>query len=539
MTIKFIDKNELIIGSSTIPEDVTFRFSDILRIGGGGDTPSWQDIVLTGNGSLTLTNAKANGLNYLKLFGACEQNGTPTPDTPVDIVSNNGVIKARHQSGLPLRYRRVSWLRSTKGITITGFKTKDTQNIKAKWMKVLNYSQYLYFSDTTSSGTTNTTAYLVAGATGMWRFDGAAKGIAFSNNVLYETVQNKNGVRANDEQVAEYKNVSSFTSSNDLTIFSNASFGSICLYSLQNEENGIKTLDIIPVQDVIDNTYGVYDLVNGIFYTNAEAEFLAGNTVDDPIEIYTDGTVETVEVTGRNLFDIATQTISQGAISSSNGANSTSNFRVRTDYLAVQPNTEYTVSADITGYTSGTSRGVFVLEYIADSGDYVENFVSGSGSGWKSPDGYTFTTGATTKAIRIVLAAGATIAISPSNINWVQLEHGDTATTYEPYYNGGSATAEMLLSVGDYKDVQNVTTGEVIRNCEAVYYDGTQTINNPYISTTGGLNVGSIIVHPKTTPTTESVTHQPLSIQAGTNIIEITQASIDNLPLEVSYKGTV
>ena len=77
MTIKFIDKSELIIGSATIPENVTFRFSDILKLGGGGSQPSWQDIIISGNTALTLVNAKANGLNYLKLFGGCEQSLLP------------------------------------------------------------------------------------------------------------------------------------------------------------------------------------------------------------------------------------------------------------------------------------------------------------------------------------------------------------------------------------------------------------------------------------------------------------------------------
>ena len=34
---------------------------------------------VNGFGSITLNNAKANSLQYLKLFGGCEQSGTPTP----------------------------------------------------------------------------------------------------------------------------------------------------------------------------------------------------------------------------------------------------------------------------------------------------------------------------------------------------------------------------------------------------------------------------------------------------------------------------
>jgi ABC-type proline/glycine betaine transport system substrate-binding protein len=39
--------------------------------------------------------------------------------------------------------------------------------------------------------------------------------------------------------------------------------------------------------------------------------------------------------------------------------------------------------------------------------------------------------------------------------------------------------------------------------------------------------------------TTETVTAQPMNIQAGTNIVQITQASMDGLELEVKYKAGV
>ena len=69
-----------------------FRFN-VNKINAGKSEPSWKDVILSGSGLLTLINAKANGLNYVKLFGKCEQSGTPQPDTPMDIWCNNGVLK--------------------------------------------------------------------------------------------------------------------------------------------------------------------------------------------------------------------------------------------------------------------------------------------------------------------------------------------------------------------------------------------------------------------------------------------------------------
>jgi hypothetical protein len=55
-----------------------------------------------------------------------------------------------------------------------------------------------------------------------------------------------------------------------------------------------------------------------------------------------------------------------------------------------------------------------------------------------------------------------------------QLEQGSTATDYEPYYDGGTATCEDLLSVGDYEDVQSIIDGVVTRNVGVKVLDGTE-----------------------------------------------------------------
>lgn len=47
---------------------------------------------VNGNNSIVLQSAIENGLNSVTLSGACEQNGVPSPSTPVDIVCNNGTL---------------------------------------------------------------------------------------------------------------------------------------------------------------------------------------------------------------------------------------------------------------------------------------------------------------------------------------------------------------------------------------------------------------------------------------------------------------
>ena len=91
-------------------ELVGLRLSTRLRIGKGAK-PSWIEVIISGVSPLALTNAV--GLNYVKALGKCEQDGTPSPNAPVDIVCNNGILKVRNKSGLPLGYQAVEYLQSS------------------------------------------------------------------------------------------------------------------------------------------------------------------------------------------------------------------------------------------------------------------------------------------------------------------------------------------------------------------------------------------------------------------------------------------
>jgi len=119
----------------------------------------------------------------------------------------------------------------------------------------------------------------------------------------------------------------------------------------------------------------------------------------------------------------------------------------------------------------------------------------------------------------------------------IQFEHGDNATSYQSYVPPQTASVENLLSVGDTKDEQDIISGDVTRRCAACVYDGTQPVGDSYISTTGGKDVGAIIVYPLASPVTESVTPQPLNTTEGTNVVDVT-AEVSPVALEVSYLST-
>lgn len=131
-------------------------------------------------------------------------------------------------------------------------------------------------------------------------------------------------------------------------------------------------------------------------------------------------------ITGVNLFDRDTVGIEQGAISSSTGGNSSRNDRCRTTgYVPVKPNAQYTLSVSI---ANEQNPRLYVMEY---SGQNISNYI-GSSNGWQN-NNYTFVTGASTEYLRFVCAHATDVTMTASDVNWVMLQAGDTATAYVAY----------------------------------------------------------------------------------------------------------
>ena len=97
-----------------------------------------------------------------------------------------------------------------------------------------------------------------------------------------------------------------------------------------------------------------------------------------------------------------------------------------------------------------------------------------------------------------------------------------------------TATVVDLHAVGDYKDEQDVITGEVTRRIAACVYDGTQEVGDTYISSTGGKDIGAVIVYPLATPATEQVTPQPLICHMGSNTVE-SEYNVSDPGIKITY----
>ena len=376
--------------------------------------------VVEGQSPLSV-NAAAGRVLRLFRSGKCTQSGTPTPSAPIDIVCNGGAIKARRQSGLPLGYTLLDYIEST------GTQWIDTGIVLNTFD--LDVECDFQFTDTDGSGPSMAWGYK-GGRANLPRW-----GFGFYNTSWLGSVNGTSAVGAKDtdrhtailstrldaQNEAIYEGTIDSDSYYGTTITSSSTFeeNTLSTYLFARNNNGtagnsssckiygfkVKKAEVlihnlIPCKNA-NNVAGLYNLVSGQFLTNAgTGDFVAGNPVSDPVEIYTDGTAEVLTITA---------------------------------------------------------------------------------------------SGAVTQA----------------------------------------ASVPDLLALTGYVDEADIISGKVTRRCGVCVYDGTQTIGDVYLSTTGGKDIGATIVYPLATPTTEQVTPQELTTAAGSNTIS---SSVSEADIKITYK---
>lgn len=446
----------------------------------------------------------------------------PTPDTPMDIVSNNGVLKASPNLFDKNNYEEID-----------GYVDTSTGELKVL------------------SGSSNIQRCVVL-------------------NVKPNTTYSISGILNSGYGTFATKTVGSVASSFIL--------GNGTLTTGPNDNYII---------GLIRTTTGTYD-----YFDTLQIETGSAATTYRPYgEIYTDGTVETINIHGKNLFNKdATPYLSGQFINDTTtvGGNiiTTANANYNVYRIPVSPSTNYTfgvIKAANPCWAVLDENGL-VLQ-VGQHGDATVNSI-------------TVTTDATAKYLCLSVAVRGGYKCD----DILQIEKGSTATTYEPYYDGGTATAEMLLSLGDYTDEQEIISGVVTRKLGVAVLDGTETWTKNSIgifacqnlingisnqdgycthfkkvadtTSFGDMTVGTykfrssgdriiyfnydtsatvsdwtqyladqyaagtpvIVVYPLATATTETVIGQTLQVQAGDNTLEITQASLTGLELECKYK---
>ena len=177
------------------------------------------------------------------------------------------------QDGLPpADYVLLQYVSLKNQLIDTEEKSTNNSEIEAgiRVTSASSVATYLWYSDSNSSGSTNTTAYC-SGA-GNWRFGNRTFSIPNATYVgnMHTFIQNENGVWIDDDKINSYSSVPTFTSSANLQFGSSSANGKMDVSFFKHSKSGVLVSHYIPVRRISDNTAGFWDLI--------KEEFTAGGT---------------------------------------------------------------------------------------------------------------------------------------------------------------------------------------------------------------------------------------------------------------------
>lgn len=422
----------------------------------------------------------------------------PTPKQPLDINTNNGVLKARHQSGLPLGYQRVEYITNTAGggtsyVSVGGL-CRDN-----KTTGTCEYETTMELADITTRqifgyGGSQTNHYFGVQAKHP-EIGGTSTGIntqvTLSVNTKY-TFKVKFGRNsttktelwvydANGDLLPNGHNTNDAylgTETSNYFIFKSnytgiASAVGCKFYGAKIWFDNTQVGNLIPCVRSSNNAVGVYNTVDGTFWAKT-GSVSAGNTVSDPVEIYTDGPIETIAIKDDQNATVSTATCE--------------------DLLSV---------------------GTYTDEQEVISGGVM-------------------------RKVGIKVLDGTEDWVKSGNLFYVDIANDalqDTHSCYCTHFQGIATNASA-----NYQNEIKVGTNSTanIKWERVQIYPVVNTFSNAaalktWLADQYATGMPVVIVYPLETTTTETVTGQPMSTVEGDNIVEITQASMDGLELEVKY----
>ena len=582
---------KFIIGTNDIPSPIQMFKSFV--IGGAVNEPTWQDVVISGVGALTLVNAKADGLNYVKMLGETRVNGVPNGYTLLESLTGY-TSRACFDTG------------------VSGGNDNLRIKFKASKAQLVSYSPFFgnYVNEstrctrmictTTTSGViaeinrnagdtkiTNAVNPLVEHEYELYKENGVS--ILKVDGVIVDQIANVSGTE-NDRNIAFNAGAVANTESsatNTLTTYK--------YFQIYNGNTLIR--DYIPLKDS-NNVVGMYDRANGVFKPSKfDTQFTAGAvlypTTDNPQDIYINNGI--VRTFCGEKFTKAGQTT--GVLLSSTGVPEPNANYNTTDYIFLKAG-KYTVQWQDT--VSGNR--VFKICSYYDNDSFRELVFQRTSPG-ASLNTYTFTISYDTRVRISYRVSFSKQSVKPTETIYY-LDNPVTETVTDSLNN--TATVVDLYGVGNYKDSHEILTGNINQNV-GIYAvtgaevwtlagttgaDGSKRIwmdfstkdanvglsnmftiaplasrdeegmNNRFFMSGTTLHLRSdkftsladaktwlanqysagtpvLVVYALKTPITSTTTAQTLNTSEGENTITITQASLPDLPLEVSYKAGV
>ena len=546
------------------------------------NTPKAEVVTVTGIAPLLLAAAYGSPLRSLTQYGKCEQDGTPTPASPVPIMCNNGELRMVHQSGLPDGYRLLEYVGgSGSQYVITDLYLASTDVVECEYKN----------SSTTGYGAiygiykTGESTALYGNQT-YYGYDQANNKVdtGMSVDTDWHSARHDfvNGTLTIDDTTVSFTpwSFTNETKNAVLSRFYNGSYGynwKGYVRKFKVTRNGDVICDLLPAKNA-SNVAGLYDLISGNFYTATGGTLTEGNEVDD-YELRVVGTPETISVEhniitsdldGYGTYVSPTSTAGNRAYKWLNGlSNGTYRFAVDGAYVIiiqwrdpVDPSltaqsyenlSGWITSGDVTldkesgGYgiavrrTSGTSitpdnfdgtlycipaPQTATVPNLYAVGDYADDVEIISG-GVTRKVGIRILTGEETGW---ALSDSGTMhrfrGVKPSDC-YTPASRAPSVCTHFKYVSTGSAVGGMFIGASQYwyfipTDQTIDTVDEWTAWLAAQYAQGTPVI----------------VLYPLKEETTESATPQPLSTADGDNVVSAT-ANVSPIQLEVTYERKV
>ncbi|MBQ5864173.1 MAG: hypothetical protein IIW66_02115 [Bacteroidales bacterium] len=419
----------------------------------------WEEYIASGVDILSIKNTKENSISSLLVSGGCSQSGTPTPSAPATITSNKGGIYVK-DTELPQGYARLSGIvmNDDTYYTIEGFRLRGSDTLKVSF--TANNACNVVGCYTTANAQDNYSIFAstTSGAKYL-RYNGGTYLSAITTGQRYDITITPTG--ATGFGSASKWTEANFETSVDMLI------GSTSIEATSSKMTGTihSTIEVvgrakfIPCKRVSDGVIGYYDTYSEVFYAP---------TVGVPVaEGYDTSHVSGLLYTSKDIVRVGSINLNEGVLEHK-GYNSTGSTSSSTTFcgtlhkISVNQGQKYTVSFG--GFEDAIS-GVFVSTWNTDGSWNMRQAISSSGKlTYIIPEGVGEVNFTLYKTGGVTINEGA----------WLQVEYGDTVSDYEPYALYGNAEADLLLSIGNYVDTQDVISGVITRNVGVKVLNGTE-----------------------------------------------------------------
>ena len=293
----------------------------------------YVEIIVRGVPPLSLSKAKADSLTSVKAYGGLLQGGVPSGYTAVEYVQN-----------------------ATRTLVPTDFIPVGVTSVKVDLMTTASLPSaatgrtfYIF----QARETTATTIFGISGAQSSLAISGSGTNNAITSSVTrtngnkYRIVwEAKNGTQTltvddltaetTDTKTNTYTTIADVNS--PMCLFGNAGtldpsgtatevnriYQGAQVYYAKMWANGKLVLDLVPAKRNSDNAVGLYNRVNGAFFTATEGSLTAGNeivpTPSDPMDIYcNNGALKILDKSDWTIFTNPTSIAGQGVFISSDG----------------------------------------------------------------------------------------------------------------------------------------------------------------------------------------------------------------------------